>query len=119
MKINISDKFKVILALLLVSAGFALFYALPTMPIAWRILAIMIALLFGILVMSQSNAGKALLSYVKSSIEEGRKVVWPTRQESLRLTLLVFVFILLLSLFMWLIDSLLFWVFNDLLLRRG
>ncbi|MFD2448854.1 preprotein translocase subunit SecE [Vogesella fluminis] len=35
------------------------------------------------------------------------------------MTLMVFVFVLVLSLFMWLVDSSLSWLFYDVLLNRG
>jgi preprotein translocase subunit SecE len=39
-----------------------------------------------------------------------RKVVWPTRQETLQTSLAIFVAVLLTALFLWGIDSILFWL---------
>ena len=119
MKTKFLDKLKIVLGLHFLGAGLVTFYSLPSEQYFLRVSALLAGLIFGIMVILFSDFGKALIVYVNSSIEEGRKVVWPARQESLRLTLLVFVFVLILSLFMWLVDSILFWVFNDLLLRRG
>jgi preprotein translocase subunit SecE len=120
MKIDhLSNKIKLLLAAHLIGFGFIAFYRLSDFAdwVRWGLL--LIALIAGIAVGIFSESGKALMVYVKACIEEGRKVVWPNRSDALRLTLLVFVFVLVLSLFMWVVDSLLFWIFNDLLLRRG
>ena len=47
---------------------------------------------------------------------EMRKVVWPTRKETLQTTFFVFVFASLMSLFLWLVDKGLEWVLYSLLL---
>jgi preprotein translocase subunit SecE len=119
MKTKLLDKLKIVLALHFLGGGLVVFYSLPSEQSLLRFMALLAGSIFCITIILFSDFGKVLIAYVRSSIEEGRKVVWPARQESLRLTLLVFVFVLILSLFMWLVDSILFWVFNDLLLRRG
>ena len=47
---------------------------------------------------------------MQSSRGELRKVVWPTRQETLQTTLTVFVFVLILGIFFWLLDMGLLWI---------
>ena len=63
-----------------------------------------------------SGAGRALLSFAQDSEREMRKVVWPTRKETLQTTFFVFVFASLMSLFLWLVDKGLEWVLYSLLL---
>ena len=53
------------------------------------------------------------------SIAEGRKVVWPSRKEAMQATGMVFVFVAVLALFMWMVDSGLTWLFYDVILGRG
>ncbi|MFA5821391.1 MAG: preprotein translocase subunit SecE [Candidatus Gracilibacteria bacterium] len=38
-----------------------------------------------------------LTNYVKSSIEELRRVTWPTKNQAIRLTIIVFVFCILMA----------------------
>ncbi len=38
-----------------------------------------------------------LTSYIKSSIEELRRVTWPTKNQAIRLTIIVFVFCVLMA----------------------
>ena len=48
----------------------------------------------------------AILAYFQGSLEELRLVQWPTRQQAVRLSVIVLVFILLTSVFFGLIDAL-------------
>ena len=57
----------------------------------------------------QTALGKSLWSYVVGSRIELRKVVWPTRQESIQATLMIAVVVLLMALLLWGLDSLLLW----------
>ena len=59
------------------------------------------------------------MTYAQDSVGEAKKVVWPTRKEATQLTGVVFLFVLVLALFMWLVDSGLSWLFYDLILGRG
>ena len=51
--------------------------------------------------------GKRFLSFAKESRNEVRKVIWPTRPETLQTTLVVVVMVLVVGLFLWLLDWLL------------
>ena len=65
------------------------------------------ALGLGTLVGLQSAPGRTFWEFVQSSRIELRKVVWPDRQETVQVTIVVFVMIIVLSLFFWGLDSLL------------
>ncbi len=47
--------------------------------------------------------------YYREVQVEARKVVWPERRETLQSTVMVVVMVLLVSLFLWLVDSALGW----------
>lgn len=51
-----------------------------------------------------TNKGRALLSFAREAYVELRKVVWPTRQESVQTTFIVFVAVCLVSVFLYLCD---------------
>lgn len=48
----------------------------------------------------------AVSNYVKSSLEELSKVTWPTKQQAIKLTIIVFVFVLVFALFLGVFDYL-------------
>ena len=111
-----ADKAKVAVALALVLAGFGAYFILSSQSsyIRWGVL--LAAVFAGIAVFMLSGAGRVLLSFAQDSEREMRKVVWPTRKETLQTTFFVFVFASLMSLFLWLVDKGLEWVLYSLLL---
>ena len=63
-----------------------------------------------------SEPGKEFIAFGRESVKEVKKVVWPTRKESIQMTAYVFAFVVVMALFLWLTDKTLEWVFYDLIL---
>ena len=105
-----ADKIKVVLAALLVIAGIAGFYLLGESPAIARVGSVLAGLAAAAFVFWTSAAGKDFFAYAQESVTETKKVVWPTRKETLQTTGIVFVFVVVMSLFLWLVDSSLLWV---------
>jgi len=59
--------------------------------------------------MLTTGLGSYCLEFVLESKQEVRKVVWPTRDETMRTTLLVFAMVFIVGLILWLLDMFLFW----------
>lgn len=116
-----ADMAKFILAGALVAAGVYGFYALAAqLPVYVRALLPIIGVVLAIvMVFFWSEAGKDLVAYVKESVSELKKVVWPERNETVRMTLFVLVFAGILALFIWGADSLISWLFFDVLMKRS
>jgi preprotein translocase subunit SecE len=98
------DTAKLVLAIAILVGGIAGFYLLGTYPLAVRWVLVLVALALGAFVALQSAQGRAFWAFVQGSRIELRKVVWPTRQESLQTTLVVFVAILVMGIFFWVLD---------------
>lgn len=60
-----------------------------------------------------------LFSYFRLSWAEFKKVVWPERNDAVKMTLFVVVFVAILSAFIYAADTLISWLFFDVLLKRG
>jgi len=76
----------------------------------YRVLGIVaIAAVAGFIAL-QTVKGAAFWSLVRGSRTEIRKVVWPTRQETVQTTMIVVVFVLLVALLLWGLDSFLGWL---------
>jgi len=116
---ELQDKLKLGLAALLVVAGIAGFYLVPEGQSFLSGVVFVLGLVLAVGVVWLSQPGKALVQYGQESVVEARKVVWPNRKETIQLTGLVFVFVFVLALFMWGVDSGLSWLFYDVLLGRG
>ncbi|MGH8415654.1 MAG: preprotein translocase subunit SecE, partial [Gammaproteobacteria bacterium] len=54
----------------------------------------------------------ATWSFISSSRTEVRKMVWPTREETLQTTIAVIVVVLITAVLMWLLDMFLFWALH-------
>lgn len=112
------DKVKIGLALLLVSVGVAGFYLLPAAPAVLRPLSVVAGLLVAVAVLWFSQPGRDFVDYARDSVKEAQKVVWPNKKETWQITGIVFLFVGVLALFMWVVDSGLAWLFYDVVLGR-
>ena len=61
----------------------------------------------------QTERGRAIWSLLKESRGEIRRVVWPTREETLQTTMIVLLLVLAFSLILWLLDSALSWLVSS------
>ncbi len=104
------DKIKLLLAVLLVVAGVAGFYYFADQPALVRVLMIVGGLVAAAVVFYLTQPGKAFFSFAGEAREETRKVVWPTRKETMQTTGIVLLFVLVMAIFLWLVDSLLRWL---------
>ena len=104
------DKIKVALAALLVIAGLAGFYYFADMPAIVRLGSVLAGLAAAAFVFWMTAPGKQFYVYAQESVAETKKVVWPTRKETLQTTAYVFVFVLVMALFLWAVDSTLLWI---------
>ena len=109
------DKIKIAAALMLVAAGVTGFYLLDQRPMILRVAAVLAGLATAAVVFWLSAPGKQFHVYAQESAVETRKVVWPTRKETLQTTGIVFVFMVVMALFLWLVDASLLWIVKKLL----
>ncbi|OWY40769.1 preprotein translocase subunit SecE [Xenophilus sp. AP218F] len=116
---EMQDKIKLVVAGLAVVAGIVGFYMIPEAQGLVRAVAFIAGVLVAAGVIWTTAPGKGFVAYANESVVEARKVVWPTRKEAMQMTGMVFVFVMVLALFMWLVDSSLSWLFYDVILGRG
>ncbi|HHO81903.1 MAG TPA: preprotein translocase subunit SecE [Halothiobacillus sp.] len=104
------DSTKLFVAVLVLVAGIAGFYWFETEPLFVRIAIMIAAVAVAIGVAYTTSVGKGLWHFAVDSRVEVRKMVWPTRNEAMQTTAVVFLLVILIGLFLWLVDSLLGWV---------
>ena len=109
------DRVKLILAILVVVAGVVGFYLLRDQALIFRVLSVIGGLVLGGLIAWTSTQGR-LLAFLRESWQETRRVVWPTKKETWSVTLYVFLFVVVMAIFLWLVDSGLQFVLYDLVL---
>ncbi|MCM8596384.1 preprotein translocase subunit SecE [Accumulibacter sp.] len=111
-----ADKLKFALAVLLLAAGVAGFYLLGEQAMILRVLAVLAGVGLAVLVAWQTEQGRLFFAFARESTTEARKVVWPSRKETMQTTGLVFAFVVVMALFLWLTDKSLEWLLYDLVL---
>jgi preprotein translocase subunit SecE len=107
--VGIVDAFKLLLAAAALVGGVVAYYAFPDQPQVVRVLMVLGGLVLSLVLMYLSAPGRELWDYVQASRVELRKMVWPTRTETWRTTLVVFLFVMALGVFFWLVDMGLAW----------
>ena len=112
------DRVKLILAILVVVAGVVGFYLLRDQALIFRVLSVIGGLVLGGLIAWTSTQGRRLLAFLRESWQETRRVVWPTKKETWSVTLYVFLFVVVMAIFLWLVDSGLQFVLYDLVLKQ-
>ena len=110
------DKIKLVVAALLFAAGVAAFYYLGDSPAIARLGVIVAGTAAGIAVGWFTATGQQFVAFVRDSITEVKKVVWPTRKESLQTAGIVFAFVLIMAVFLWISDKALEYVLYDLIM---
>src|SRR5690348_16844615 len=104
-----ADKAKLTVAALIVTAGVVGYYLLAAQPTWLRWISVVVSLVLAGLVAAFSRYGAEFRRFVELSRIELRKIVWPSRQETLQTTLVVFGFVVIAGLFFWLLDLVLAW----------
>jgi preprotein translocase subunit SecE len=114
-----ADKAKLAVAVLIVIAGVAGYYVLADQSSWLRWLAVVASLVLAALVAVFSRYGVEFRHFVELARIELRKVVWPTRDETLKTTGVVLFFVAVAGLFFWLLDLVLAWATKTLTGQGG
>jgi preprotein translocase subunit SecE len=88
-------------------AGIGGFYYYADASLLYRVLGLVAIVIVAAGIAFTTSTGQAILSFGRESRAEVRKVVWPTRQETVQTTLMVVVAVIILGIFLWLIDMML------------
>ena len=104
------DNVKWLLVLVLVGAGVYGNSYFADQSLLYRVLGLLVLAIVAGLIALQTAQGVAFWTLTRESRTEIRKVVWPTRQETVQTTLIVVGFVLLVALILWGLDTLLGWL---------
>ncbi len=102
------DVVKLALAVGILIAGVAGFYMFEAQALWVRLLGLLALVGLAVFVVLQTAMGRTVWSFAVEARTEVRKVVWPSRQETLQTLLIIFVVVLITALFLWMIDAILF-----------
>lgn len=116
-----NNKLKLGAALAILVGGIYGYYELPNLmgqevSILARVGLMLVAIVAAAGVAATSESGAALIEFSKGSRTELRKMVWPTRAETTQTTIIVLILVVIVALFLWMIDAIVFNAIYDWLL---
>ncbi|MCZ6476359.1 MAG: preprotein translocase subunit SecE [Gammaproteobacteria bacterium] len=112
------DTLKLLVAGSILLGGIFGYYYYSDVSVLIRAIGVLLAFALGVVVALQSTRGQAFVRFVQGARLELRKVVWPTREETIQTTVTVLVFTLIMAVFFWLLDIFLLW-FTRMLIGQG
>lgn len=109
------DLIKMVVAALIVAAAVAGFYIYAEQSTPLRVAGLLAAVGVAAWIGLQTEPGRTLWNFILEAQIEVRRVVWPTRQETVQTTLLVIGVVILAALILWGLDSVLGWAVKKLI----
>lgn len=101
------DTLKLWAAILLVCAGIYGFYYFADVMIVLRVLGFLAVVAISIAIAYQTGVGRQVVGFVGGAQNEVRRMVWPSRTETLQTTMAVVFIVLMVGVFLWLLDMVL------------
>ena len=114
-----AEKIKIAIAALIAVGGLVAFYWLGEQPLVARIGALLGLWAVAIALMWFTEVGRTFAAFSRESWEEAKRVVWPSRKETMQTTLVVFAFVFIMALFLWMVDASLLWITHRLIGSGG
>jgi preprotein translocase subunit SecE len=104
------DKLKIGLAVACMAAGVWAYYYFSETAMVLRVLMVIGGLLAAAGVAWTSAQGKEFFAFAQEAWAEAGRVAWPTRKETIQTTAIVFVFVVVMALFLFAVDTSLQWI---------
>jgi len=113
------DTVKLAAAMAILMGAMVAFYYYADVSKLARVVGLIAAVGVAAAIALQTDKGRTLASFVKDAQIEVRKVVWPTRQETVQTTLVVMVVVIIIAIFLWLLDMALGGIVSWVMGQRG
>ncbi len=100
-----------IVSILIVLGSFVLYYQDPLglNTTLYKVLVLLAGLILAAFVFFKAPQGVRLNAFFKETKIELRKVVWPTRDETVKTTGIIMVAVVIVAIFLWIVDAILTW----------
>ena len=116
---TLMDTIKLMFALLISVAAVVAFYFFADESLLYRVIGLLVAAGISIVIALQTAKGRNIWGFFQDAQIEVKKVVWPTRQETLQTTLIVIVVVLVVAIILWILDMFLGWSIGSIMGQRG
>ena len=112
---GVTDQLRWLVAVSLIVVGIGGNWYFQSESLLLRVAALLTIMGLSTLIIWNSRKGQEIVSLLRESRSEVRRVVWPTNQETNQTTLVVLVIVLIFSLILWGLDSLLGWIISSII----
>ncbi len=110
---NSLDTVKLAVALAMLLAGVVAFQYYADAPRLMRVGGIILDIILATVLASQTDKGRMVIGFVRDAQIEVRKVVWPTRQETVQTTIVVMIVVVVFAFLLWVLDIFLGWAMQS------
>lgn len=110
-----TELLKLSAAVVLAAAGVFQFFYFADLPSGWRWVLLLVLAGGALGVAAFTERGRPAREFLAEAQFELRKVVWPTRQETVQTTLVISAVVMVVAIILWVIDSILAWAIRALL----
>jgi len=100
-----ADKIKLLLAAIVLAGAVVAFYYFADIMLFLRVAGLLVAAGVATAIAAQTASGARALTFLRSAMVEVRKVVWPTRKETMQTTLVILAMVTVMGLLMWGFDA--------------
>ena len=105
-----SVQLNTILSIVILLCSIALFYLNPfVLNTLFKVLILLFGLVVAAYFFIKSALGDRFLYFVKETRIELRKVVWPSREETVKTTGMVMIAVIVVAIFLWIVDAFFTW----------
>jgi len=113
---SLTDKVLLIAAGVVVVSAIVFFQVLSDEQFLIKLSVLALGILVSLFLILKSLPGKNFVGFFRDSVQEMKRVVWPTKKETFQTVLIVFVFVLLVSIFLWMADKTFEWLLYEMVL---
>lgn len=110
-QVKAESSIRSIISILIIIGSLVLFYLDPLAlnTTLYKVLVLLAGLVLAGLVFFKSPQGIRLNAFFKETKIELRKVVWPTRDETIKTTGMIMVAVVIVAIFLWIVDAFFTW----------
>ena len=106
------DILKLGLSIVAIIAGIGGFYFFGEYSLLLRVVALLLVLAVAVALVYTTDLGQSFWQFAQGSKVELRKIIWPTKKETMQTTLIVVVMVLFVGILLWMFDGLLMWAIS-------
>ena len=105
-----SVQLNTVISIVILLCSIALFYLNPfVLNTLFKVLILLFGLVVAAYFFIKSAQGERFLYFLKETKIELRKVVWPSREETMKTTGMVMIAVIVVAIFLWIVDAFFTW----------